>query len=74
MNLREVVDKNLGRYVPPRFSKIGSPEWIFRLENGVPEQIFATICVPGAKNFRHIRKYKGLSELGLGPPCYPLDI
>ena len=25
-NLGEVVNKNLGRYVPPRFSKIGSPK------------------------------------------------
>ena len=27
----EVVDQNFGRYVPPRFSKIGSSELIFWL-------------------------------------------
>ena len=33
--LVEVADKNLGRYVPPRFSKIGSLKLIFGLKTGV---------------------------------------
>ena len=31
----EVVNKTLGRYVLPRFSKVGSPKLTFRLENEV---------------------------------------
>ena len=33
MNTGEVVDKKLGRYVPLRFSKVGSPELTFGLKN-----------------------------------------
>ena len=39
-----VVDKNLGGYVPARFSKVASLELIFGLKLGSPEQIFAKIC------------------------------
>ena len=46
----EVVAKNLNRYVPPGLSKIGSPELIFGLKLGSPEQIFAKMYVSGAKN------------------------
>ena len=53
----QVVYKNLGRYVPPRFSKIGSPEPIFLLETGVSgKKNFAKICVSGATNFVKIGK------------------
>ena len=43
------TNKKIGRYVPPRFSKVGSPELIFGLKLGSPEQIFTKICVSGAK-------------------------
>ena len=36
----EVVDQNLGRCVPPRFSKIRSPALIFWLETGVSGTVF----------------------------------
>ena len=45
-----LVNKTLGRYVPPTFSKIGSPELIFGLETFVLGTKFAKICVLGAKN------------------------
>ena len=45
-----VVDQNLGINMPPGLSKIGFQELIFLgLKLGSPEQIFAKICVSGAK-------------------------
>ena len=42
------VSFNVG-YVLPRFSKVGSPELIFWLKMGSPEQIFAQIYGLGAE-------------------------
>ena len=52
----EVVGKILGRYVPPMFSKTGSPELMFGLTLGSPEQDFAKSCVSGGKKLLKIGK------------------
>ena len=49
-----VVTKNLGRYVLPGLSKIGSPEPIFWLKTGVSGTNFAKICVSGTKNWQKL--------------------
>ena len=45
-----VLETFLGRYVPPRFSKLGSSEMIFWLETGVTGTNFSLkVCVSGAE-------------------------
>ena len=55
----EVLDQNLGRYVPPRFSKVGSLELIlffFCPKLGFPERTFTKICVTGAEFSQNLQK------------------